>query len=482
MTATIQTDLCIIGAGSAGLSIAAGASQMGAKVVLIEGHRMGGDCLNTGCVPSKSLLAAAKVAKIARASGKFGVDAGTPQVDFKKANAHVHDVIATIAPHDSVERFTGLGCTVIEAKAKFTGRDTVEAGGKVIKARRFIVATGSRAAIPPIPGLADVPYMTNETVFENTVLPDHLIIIGGGPIGCEMAQAHRRLGARVTILDAASILPKDDPEAVDVVRKRLIAEGIDIRERIKIARVEKGASGDGITAGIAIVLAGADGTEEKLTGSHLLVAAGRKVNVEGLGLEAAGVDYTPRGITVDARLRTTNPKVYAAGDVAGGYQFTHLAGYHAGIIIRNILFRVPAKANPAAMPWVTYTDPELAHVGLTEAEARKVHGDKVTIARAEFKGNDRAIAEGDTDGFLKVVVGKGGVILGATMVGAQAGELILPWVLAITSKLKIGAMAAIIAPYPTRSEITKRAAGAYYTPTLFSDRTKFIVRNLLKLG
>jgi pyruvate/2-oxoglutarate dehydrogenase complex dihydrolipoamide dehydrogenase (E3) component len=476
MTATIQTDLCIIGAGSAGLSIAAGASQMGAKVVLIEGHRMGGDCLNTGCVPSKSLLAAAKVAKIARASGKVGVDAGTPQVDFKKANAHVHDVIATIAPHDSVERFTGLGCTVIEAKAKFTGRDTVEAGGKVIKARRFIVATGSRAAIPPIPGLADVPYMTNETVFENTVLPDHLIIIGGGPIGCEMAQAHRRLGARVTILDAASILPKDDPEAVDVVRKRLIAEGIDIRERIKIARVEKHG------AGIAVVLAGADGRDEPLTGSHLLIAAGRKVNVEGLGLEAAGVDYTPRGITVDARLRTTNPKVYAAGDVAGGYQFTHLAGYHAGIIIRNILFRVPAKANPAAMPWVTYTDPELAHVGLTEAEARKVHGDKVTIARAEFKGNDRAIAEGDTDGFLKVVVGKGGVILGATMVGAQAGELILPWVLAITSKLKIGAMAAIIAPYPTRSEITKRAAGAYYTPTLFSDRTKFIVRNLLKLG
>jgi pyruvate/2-oxoglutarate dehydrogenase complex dihydrolipoamide dehydrogenase (E3) component len=476
MTQTIHTDLCIIGAGSAGLSIAAGASQMGAKVVLIEGHRMGGDCLNTGCVPSKSLLAAAKAAKVAGGSAKFGVNGAIPTVNFGKANAHVHNVIAAIAPHDSVERFEGLGCTVIQARGRFTGPRTVEAGGQTITARTFVVATGSRAAVPPIPGLADVPYMTNESVFDNTLLPDHLVIVGGGPIGCEMAQAHRRLGARVTILDAGGILPKDDPEAVAVVRARLVAEGVDVREKIRIVRVMKQGNG------IAVVLAGGDGREETVAGSHLLIAAGRKANVEDLGLEAAGVDYTPRGITVDARLRTSNRRIYAAGDVAGGYQFTHLAGYHAGIIIRNALFWVPAKAQPAALPWVTYTDPEVAQVGLTEAQAKEQHGDGVRVVRAEFKGNDRAVAEGDTDGFMKVTVAKSGHILGATLVGAGAGELILPWVLAMTSKLKIGAMAAIIAPYPTRSEITKRAAGAYYTPTLFSNRTRWIVRTLQSLS
>jgi pyruvate/2-oxoglutarate dehydrogenase complex dihydrolipoamide dehydrogenase (E3) component len=399
-----------------------------------------------------------------------------PTVDFGKANAHVHSVIATIAPHDSVERFEGLGCTVIQAHAKFTGRDSVEAGGRIIKARRFIIATGSRAFVPPIPGLKDVPHHTNETIFENTLLPDHLIIIGGGPIGCEMAQAHRRLGARVTILDAGRILPKDDPDAVEVVRARLIAEGVDLRETIKIARVAPNGNG------IAVVLTLADGREETLPGSHLLVAAGRRPNIENMGLDVAGVATTNKGVTVDARLRTSNPKIYAAGDVAGGYQFTHLAGYHAGIIIRNILFRVPAKAEPAAMPWVTYTDPELAHVGLMETEARAKHGDSIKVLRADFKGNDRAIAEGETEGFLKVIVAKNGKILGATLVGLHGGELILPWVLAISNGMKIGAMASIIAPYPTLSEISKRAAGAYYTPTLFSDRTRFIVRNLLKLG
>lgn len=476
MNETVKTDLCIIGAGSAGLSIAAGAAQMGAKVVLIEGHKMGGDCLNTGCVPSKSLLAAAKAAKIARASGKFGVNGTVPTVDFGKANAHVHNVIATIAPHDSVERFEGLGCTVIQAHGKFTSRDTVEAGGKSIKARRFIIATGSRAAVPPIPGLSDVPHFTNETIFDNTQLPDHLIIIGGGPIGCEMAQAHRRLGARVTILDAARILPKDDPDAVEVVRQRLLAEGIVIREGVKIAQVAPNGNG------IAVILGGGNGGSETLAGSHLLVAAGRKPNVENLGLEAAGVEYSAKGVKVDARLRTSNWRVYAAGDVAGGYQFTHLAGYHAGIIIRNVLFRVPAKAEPAALPWVTYTDPELAHVGLSEADARAKHGDAIKVLRADFKGNDRAIAEGEPDGFLKVIVANNGKILGATLVGLHAGELILPWVLAISNGMKIGSMASIIAPYPTLSEISKRAAGAYYTPTLFSDRTRFIVRMLGALG
>ncbi len=472
----LKADICIIGAGSAGLSVAAGAAQMGAKVVLIEAAKMGGDCLNTGCVPSKSLLAAAKVAKVARASRRFGVTLGEPLVDFKAVHDHVHRVIAGIAPHDSVERFEGLGCTVISSRAKFTGPDTVEAGRKVIAARRFIVATGTRAAVPPIPGLKDVAFFTNESIFENTVLPRHLIVIGAGPIGCEMAQAHARLGARVTMLDLAAMMPKDDPEAVEVVRRRFAAEGIVARENIKIVRIEKHAEG------VAVVFTDATGGEQVLAGSHLLIAAGRRPNVEDLGLEAAGVECSPKGIKVDARLRSTNRRVYAAGDVAGGYQFTHLAGYHAGIIIRNVLFRLPAKAQPVALPWVTYTDPEVAQVGLIEADARKAHGDAITVVRAEFAGNDRAQAELETEGFCKVVVGSRGKILGATIVGAHAGELILPWVLAISQGLKIGAMAGVIVPYPTLSEISKRAAGSYYTPSLFSARTRSIVRFLGAFG
>ena len=475
MTSTLKPDLCIIGAGSAGLSIAAGAAQMGAKVVLIEAHKMGGDCLNTGCVPSKSLLAAAKVAKVAAASGRLGVSTTRRTVDFAAVNAHVHAVIAAIAPHDSVERFTGLGCTVIQDRARFTGPDAVTAGGTTIRARRFIIATGSRAAVPPIPGLADVAFFTNENIFDNTTLPEHLMIIGGGPIGCELAQAHRRLGARVSVIDMARIMPKDDPDAVDVVRRRLIAEGVALRENAQIARVEKS------TGGVRVVLSNGAG-ETPIEGSHLLVAAGRKPNVEDLRLEIAGVGYTKKGITVDRCLRSSNRRVYAAGDVAGGYQFTHLAGYHAGIIIRNVLFRIPAKAEPSALPWVTYTDPELAQAGMNDADARTAHGSALTVLRADFSGNDRAQAEGDTDGFLKVMVGKGGRVLGATIVGAHAGELILPWVLAISQKLKIGAMAGIIAPYPTLSEISKRAAGSYYTPSLFSPRTRAIVRFLGAFG
>jgi pyruvate/2-oxoglutarate dehydrogenase complex dihydrolipoamide dehydrogenase (E3) component len=476
MTKSLTADLCVIGAGSAGLSIAAGAAQMGARVVLIEGHRMGGDCLNTGCVPSKSLLASAKVAKIATASGPFGVTVTGVSTDFEAVNGHVKSVIAGIAPHDSVERFTGLGCTVIQARACFTSPREVTAGGTTIRARRFVIATGSRAAIPPIPGLTSVPFFTNETIFDNTVLPDHLVIIGGGPIGCEMAQAHRRLGARVTIIDQGAILPKDDTDAVGVVRTQLLAEGIVLKESTKIARIEGGAGR------IAIFMAAPSGEVEVVEGSHLLIAAGRRPNIEDMGLDAAGVATTPRGITVDARLRSTNTRIYAAGDVAGGLQFTHVAGYHAGIIIRNVLFRIPAKAQPAAVPWVTYTDPELAHVGLTQAEAKAAHGPSLRVLRADFSANDRARADAQTAGFLKVMVAKGGRVVGATLVGAHAGELILPWVIAIDQRLKIGAMAAVIAPYPTLSEISKRAAGSYYTPTLFSARTRAIVKFLGAFG
>lgn len=475
MVSAISADICVIGAGSAGLSVAAGAAQMGARTVLIEAARMGGDCLNTGCVPSKALLAAAKAAANIRHAGRFGVEAGEPQVDFAAVNRHVHDVIAQIAPHDSVERFTGLGCTVIQARARFVDERTLEAGEQRIRARRFVIATGSRAAVPPIPGLADVPFLTNENIFENKALPEHLIVIGGGPIGCEMAQAHRRLGARVSVLDLATILPKDDPDLAAVVRQALRRGGITIEEGARILKVER------CDGGVAVVVADGDG-EREIVGSHLLVAAGRRPNVEELGLEAAGVLYSAKGIEVDQRLRTSNRRIFAAGDVAGGYQFTHLAGYHAGIVLRNALFRLPAKVDVGALPWVTYTDPELAHVGLTEAQARTEGRDDVRVLTSTFAENDRARTERATEGLIKVVVSKRGQVLGASIVGPHAGELILPWVLAVGQRMKIGTLAGVIAPYPTLSEISKRAAGSYYTPVLFGRRTRTLVRMLRWFG
>ena len=475
MSELIDADVCVIGAGSAGLSVAAGAAQMGARTVLIEGHRMGGDCLNTGCVPSKSLLAAAKAAYASRNAHRFGIELDEPRIDFAATNRYVHSVIATIAPHDSVERFTALGCRVIQARGRFIDRRTVVAGDVTVRARRFVIASGSRPFIPPIEGLGSVPFFTNETIFDNAVLPDHLIVIGAGPIGCEMAQAHRRLGAKVTVLDLARMLPKDDPEAVEVVRQRFRAEGIEMGEMVKIRRVEKRDSA------LAVVLT--DGKQERyIEGTHLLVATGRAANVGNLGLEAAGVRYSPKGIEVDARLRTSNKRIFAAGDVIGGYQFTHVASYHAGIVLRNALFRLPAKRSSKALPWVTYTDPELAQVGLSEMDARKIHGDTIRVVRAEFDENDRAQTEGSPLGFLKAVVTKRGRILGATIVGPHAGELILPWVLAISKGHKIGDIAGLIAPYPPLSEISKRAAGSFFTPLLFSARTRWLVRFLGAFG
>ena len=474
MATTLEVDICVIGAGSGGLTVAAGASQMGAKTVLIERAEMGGDCLNTGCVPSKALLAAGHAAQAIRESGRFGVNGHEPEIDFGKAHNHVHDVIAGIAPMDSQERFEGLGVTVLREDAKFASAKEVTAGDTTVRAKRFVIATGSRAGVPPIPGLDTVPYLTNETIFERTAAPEHLIVIGGGPIGAEMAQAHKRLGAKVTMLEMFSILGKDDPELVDILRTRLRAEGIDIREGIKIEKVAK--KGNRVAVTIED-----DGKPQVIEGSDILVAAGRIPNVDGLNLEAAGVEYSKKGITVDARLRTSNKKIYAIGDCAGGPQFTHVAGYHAGILIRNALFRLPAKVDYSALPWVTFTDPELSHVGLAEKAAREKYGE-IEILRWPFAENDRAQAERTTDGLIKVITAKKGRIVGASIVGPHAGELILPWVIAVGQKMKIGKIAGLIAPYPTLSEVSKRAAGAYYTPRLFTDRTRKIVRFLLKFG
>ncbi|MGB0748599.1 MAG: dihydrolipoyl dehydrogenase family protein [Magnetospiraceae bacterium] len=475
MPEQLSVDLCVIGGGSGGLSVAAGASQMGASVVLVEKAKMGGDCLNYGCVPSKALLAAGHAAQAVRKAAAFGVRAADPEVDPAAVHGHVHGTIAAIAPHDSVERFEGLGVRVIQAPARFTGATEITAGDTIIEARRVVVATGSSPFVPPIPGLGEVPYLTNESVFDLTDLPSHLIVVGGGPVGVELAQAHRHLGCRVTVLEMADILPKDDPELVDFLRRRLIADGVDLREGAAVTQVAK--ADDGITVTVE-----AGGVSQEITGSHLLVAAGRRPNIGGLDLEKAGIQASPQGITVDERLRTTNKKVFAIGDVAGGYQFTHMAGYHAGIVIRNALFRLPAKVETKAVPWVTYAAPELAHVGLTEAMARKNQTGELRILRWSFAENDRAQAEAQTSGMIKVVATKKGKILGASIVGPQAGELIQTWVLAISQGLKIGAMANMIAPYPTLGEVSKRAAGSFYTQALFSERTKKIVKFLAKFG
>ncbi len=474
MAKALKVDICVIGAGSGGLSVAAGASQMGASTALIERGKMGGDCLNYGCVPSKALLAAGHAAQAVRGGGRFGVRAAAPAIDSGGVYGHVRGTIAAIAPNDSVERFEGLGVTVIQSSARFTGPREIAADGYRITARRIVIATGSSPVVPPVAGLGDVPYLTNETIFDLGQVPAHLIVIGGGPVGIEMAQAHRHLGARVTVVEMFSILASDDPELVDVVRARLAGEGIDLREGVTVARVEKAGNG------VAVVIAG-NGAEDRVQGSHVLIAAGRRPNVGGLDLEKAGIAYSPAGIQVDARLRTTNRRVFAIGDVAGGYQFTHMAGYHAGIVLRNALFRLPAKVDTHAVPWVTYTAPELAQVGLTEDRARKQAGD-IRVLRWPFAENDRARAERETDGLVKVITTPRGRILGAGIVGAHAGELIHAWVLAIGQKIKIGAVAGMIAPYPTLGEANKRAAGSFYTPALFGERTKRIVRFLSHFG
>lgn len=454
----IETDLLVIGAGSGGLSVAAGAARMGARVVLLEGGRMGGDCLNAGCVPSKALLAAAHAAHAHTRAAGFGMTATAPRIDFSAVRDHVADVVARIAPHDSEERFAGLGVKVIREYGAFVSDREVEAGAYRINARRTVIATGSSPLIPPIAGLGAVPYLTNESLFELRERPGHLLILGGGPIGIEMAQAHARLGCKVTVIEGVRALGREDPELVAVVLARLRAEGVEIAEDAMAARVH------GRPGRIAIDTR--DG--RRLAGTHLLVAVGRRANTAALNLDAAGIEATETGIRVDARLRTTNRRVHAIGDVAGGAQFTHLAGYHAGVVLRSVLFGLPVRARGDHIARVTYTDPELAQVGLTEAEARERHGSRLEVVRVEMAAIDRAMACRETGGFIKVMVVRGRPV-GASIVGAGAGEQIGLWALAISAGLGMRHVAGMVAPYPTVSEIGKRAAGAYFSPRLFDN-------------
>ena len=468
---TIAPDLCVVGAGSGGLALAAGAAQMGARVVLVERGLMGGDCLNFGCVPSKALLAAGHKARSAGEAGLGITPAGAPEIDFAGAKDHVAATIAAIAPHDSQERFEGLGVRVIRAEARFTSPREMAAGDHRIRARRFVIATGSRPAIPPIPGLADVPHLTNETIFDLRERPGHLVVLGAGPIGLEMAEAHRALGCEVTVIEAARALAREDAEAAALILDRLRADGVRILEDTPAARVA-GQAGE-------VTVETADGARH--TGTHLLVATGRRPSLDSLDLDAAGVRHDRAGVTVGADLRSSNRRVFAIGDAAGGAQFTHLAGYHAATVIRPLLFGLPGRVRADHIPRVTYTDPELAHVGLTEAEARGRHGDQLSVARAAYEGNDRAQATCRTEGLAKVMVVRGRPV-GATIAGPEAGELIGLWALAIAARLKMSAVAGMVAPYPTLGEINKRLAGAYFSARLFDNpRLTGIVRLVQRL-
>jgi pyruvate/2-oxoglutarate dehydrogenase complex dihydrolipoamide dehydrogenase (E3) component len=467
----LRPDLCVIGAGAGGLSVAAAAAAFGVPVVLIEKGRMGGDCLNYGCVPSKALLAAARRVADMRTASDLGVKAAAVRVDFPAVARHVRDTIAALAPNDSAARFTGLGVRVIAGSAQFADRETVTVDDRfTIKARRFVIATGSTPSVPRIPGIAQTPFFTNETIFDLALQPEHLLIVGGGPVGVELAQAFRRLGSTVTVIEAATPLGKDDPECAAVVLAALERDGVVFRSGVRLVKVA-GAST------IQVTLSGG----EVIEGSHLLIAAGRTPTIEGLGLERAGVATTPHGITVDRHLRTTNKHIYAIGDVIGGLQFTHVANDHAGIVIRHALFRLPARIRYDAIPWVTYTDPELAQVGLTEDQARRA-GHAVRILRWPYHENDRARIERASGGHIKVVTNRRGRILGATIVGRDAGELISIFTLAITQRLNIRALAGFIVPYPTLAEIGKRAAMSHFTPSLTSPMVRRIIGWLRRLG
>jgi pyruvate/2-oxoglutarate dehydrogenase complex dihydrolipoamide dehydrogenase (E3) component len=474
MSENLTPDLCVIGAGSGGLSVAAAAAAMSVPVVLVEKGEMGGDCLNYGCVPSKALIEAGKSAQAMRGSGKFGVEPAQPRIDMAQVRAHVRGVIASIAPNDSEARFTSMGVKVIRAAGKFTAKDTLEAGGFTIKARRFVIATGSSASAPPIPGLDQVRYLTNETIFDLDELPRRLVIIGGGPIGMELSQAFRRLGAAVTVIEASRALSREDPELAAVALAALRSNGVDIRENAKILRIEA------LASGAQVIIQGESG-EEAIDCSHLLVAAGRTPNIHNLGLEAAGVDFSRKGITVGKDLRTTNRRIYAIGDVTGEAAFTHAANYHAGLVLRATLFRLPVKVQPQLIPRVTYTDPEIAVAGLTEAQARETNT-KLNIYRWPLAENDRAQASHSTQGHIKIVASAKDVILGAGIAGKNAGELIALWQLAISKGMKVKDVANLVLPYPTISEVSKRAALTHYQKQLGNPRLGALLRFLRRFG
>ena len=462
-------DVIVIGAGAAGLTVAGGCARFGLRTALIERGRMGGDCLNSGCVPSKALLAAAGRAHAMRDAGRFGLSAGAPVVDWPAVRGHVRAAIDTIAPHDSAARFREWGVEVIVGEARFAGRRSVAVDGRVLSAARIVVATGSRPRLPPVEGLPAVPFLTNETLFDLAELPAHLLVLGGGAMGVEMAQAFRRLGAAVTLVEAGHPLPRDDPEAAAVVLARLAAEGVVIRTGLAAVRAEA------MPAGIRLALA--DGTTAE--GSHLLVAAGRTPDLDGLDLPAAGVTAGPDGIAVDAGRRSSNPRVLAVGDCRAGPRLTHAAGEDGSVAVMRIALGLPARVRPDTLPWVTYTDPELAQVGLTEAAAIRRYG-RVRVVRQALADNDRAVTHGRTAGFAKLVLARGRPV-GVTLVGAGVGELVLPWAMLIGRRTSLWGLSGAVVPYPTLSEISRALAFSTYEARLFGPWPRRWARMVARL-
>jgi pyruvate/2-oxoglutarate dehydrogenase complex dihydrolipoamide dehydrogenase (E3) component len=462
--------LVVIGAGTAGLVSAAGAAGLGARVALVEKHLMGGDCLNVGCVPSKALLRSARAFADVRDAGQYGVR--VPEgvtVDFPAVMERMRRLRAGISPHDGARRFQGLGVDVFLGAGRFTGPDSVEVAGKTLRFTRAVIATGSRPAKLPLPGLAETGYLTNETVFSLTDLPRRLAVIGAGPIGCELSQAFGRFGSRVHLIQAErGILPRDDPDAAELVRRSLLRDGVQIQGGGKSLTVSKDAEGKRLTADV--------GRERyQLVVDEILVAGGRAANVEGLGLEAAEVDYDKKGVEVNDRLRTSNRRIFAAGDVCSRYQFTHAADALARIVLRNALFPFGrARASALVMPWCTYTDPEVAHVGLT-AKAAEEKGIPVQTFVQDLKEMDRAVLDGEAEGFVKVHVRRGtGRIVGATVVARHAGEMISELTLAMVSRAWLKGLAQTIHPYPTQAEAIKKIADAY-NRTRLTPQVKWLI-------
>lgn len=472
-TAGGRYNMVVIGAGTAGLVTAIIAAGLGGKVALIERHLLGGDCLNYGCVPSKGLIRAARAAADARDSGEFGV-AGCEKlaVDFAAVMERMRRLRASISRHDAASRFQGEGVDVYLGSGRFAGRDTIEVAGQTLRFHRACIATGARAAAPPIEGLEETGYLTNETIFSLTELPSRLGVIGGGPIGCEMGQSFARFGSSVTQLEMGPhVLGRDDADAALRVQKAMLADGVRIETGVKVVSTTSGTTGK-------IIRFERDGRLEEVVVDEILVAVGRAPNVEGLGLEAAGVEYGRRGVKVDDHLRTANPRVYAAGDICFAYKFTHTADALAGIVIRNALFFGRRKASSLTIPWCTYTDPELAHVGLSPEQALE-RGIETDTFEVSFADVDRAVLDGDEEGLAKIHVKRGTAeIVGATLLARHAGEMISEITLAITHGLGLDKIAQTIHPYPTQSEVWKRLANAYMKTKLTPGAKRWTTRLL----
>ncbi len=461
-------DIGIIGGGAAGLTVTAGAAQLGAKTLLVEKEpELGGDCLHFGCVPSKTLIRSAHVYHNMKRATDFGLpDVSLQPVDFKKVSERIRSVIATIQHHDSVERFCKLGARVEFGPAEFEDEHSVRVDGRTYSAKNWVIATGSSALVPPIDGLDQTPYITNREVFYLDRLPETMIVLGGGPIGIEMAQAFNRLGTRVTVIDMApQILGKEDRDMADAVMEKLAEEGLAFHLDAAVTSTRDLGHLRQVTARLK------DGSTKDFTAELLLVAIGRSANVEGMGLDRIGVDFNRQGVKVDNRMRTRQKHIFAAGDASGGYQFTHAAGYEGGIVVSNAIFRLPRKANYTFLPWCTYTDPELASIGMNETAAQQA-GIEYTVWSEAFKNNDRSLAEGEKSGKIKMLLNSSEKPIGVQILGPHAGELINEWVAVFNGNVKLSTLASAVHPYPTIGEINKRVAGNFFSPKIFSEKIK----------